>query len=172
MYFSILAETVDLDSGYRWHRPSCSPEPGIVIFIRALWVKPEIRMPDSLRAMRVELRALKTSASCGVSTSPGRNLLRPPTAQKKTGSFDPKQSRIAAAMLLAGDGRGLQSLSQHASQLTHVCVDMLTVSGQPARNQRRTGSDALSAAHAAKVQIFPHSTTTQSHAEIPRRSRV
>ena len=57
-------------------------------------------------------------------------------------------------MLLAGDGRGLQSLSQHASQLTHVCVDMLTVSGQPARITADLDPDVLSAAHAAKVHIF------------------
>lgn len=57
-------------------------------------------------------------------------------------------------MLLGGDVRGLQSLAQHGSQLTHVCVDMLTVSGQPARIKADLDPDVLSTAHAAKIHVF------------------
>lgn len=127
----------------------------LVIFIRALWVKPDIRMPDSLRAMKVQLRALNNSASCGDShKKPWMKFAQSPHQRKRAGVADPKQSRICAAMLLAGDGRGLQSLAQHGSQLTHICVDMLTVSGQPARIKADLDPDVLSAAHAAKIHVF------------------
>ena len=35
----------------------------LIIFIRALFVKPELQMPDSLRAMKTELRALNNPAA-------------------------------------------------------------------------------------------------------------
>ena len=127
----------------------------LVIFIRALWVKPEIRMPDSLRDMKVELRGVGTSASCGDDYKrPWLKFSQAPHQRKRAGALDQKQPRISAAVLLGGDGRGLQSLAQHASQLTHVCVDMLTVSGLPAQITADLDPDVLSAARAARVHVI------------------
>src|SRR5262245_20860689 len=112
-------------------------------------------MPDSLRDMKVQLKALQTSASCGdAHKQPWMKFAQAPHQRKRTGPSDQKQSRISAAVLLGGDGRGLQSLSLHGSQLTHVCVDMLTVGGQPAQIRADLDPDVLSAAHAAKVHVI------------------
>jgi len=127
----------------------------LVIFIRALWVKPDLHMPDSLRAMKTELRALNNPAHTDTHKKPWMKFAQAPHQSKKTGLSEPNKPRISAAMLTGGDPRGLQSLSQHASQLTHVCLDILTVGGQPARITTDLDPDVLSAVRAARVQIFP-----------------
>jgi hypothetical protein len=44
----------------------------LIIFIRALFVKPELQMPDSLRAMKTELRTLNNPPPAWlILTSPG-----------------------------------------------------------------------------------------------------
>jgi hypothetical protein len=89
----------------------------LVIFIRALWVKPEIRMPDSLRDMKLHLRAIDTSASCGDDHKTlWVKFAQAPHQRKRTGVPDSTQSRISATILLGGDGRGLnRSPSTHRS---------------------------------------------------------
>jgi hypothetical protein len=51
--------------------------------------------------------------------------------------------------------RSLQCLLQHASELTHVCLEMLIVRGQPARLTAELDPEVLSAARASRLQILP-----------------
>jgi hypothetical protein len=76
--------------------------------------------------MEVELTALNKSASCADPLEirkPWSKFAQASRQRKRSAVIDSPESRIYAAMLLGGDGRGLQSFIQHASQLTHLCVD-------------------------------------------------
>ena len=128
----------------------------LIIFIQALFVKPELRMPASLRAMKTELRALSNPAArLGDSHKPWMRFSQAPHQRKRIGTLKPNQSRILAALLPAGDARSLLSLSQHASELTHVCMEMLSVTGQPARLTTNLDAEALAAVRASGLQLFP-----------------
>ncbi|MGB8465637.1 MAG: glycosyltransferase [Terrimicrobiaceae bacterium] len=128
----------------------------LIVFIRALWVKPELHMPDSLRAMKMELRTADSPATRTVALNrPWMKFAQTPHQRKRTGIAEPNQTRISAALLAAGDPRSLLCLSRHASELTHVCLEMLTVSGQPARLTSEIDPEVLSAARASRLQIFP-----------------
>ena len=126
-----------------------------MVFIRALFVKPELRMPASLRAMKTELKALSNPAARLVNSyKPWMRFSQAPHQRKRVG-LKPNQSRIVAALLPAGDARSLLSLSQHTSELTHVCVEMLGVSGQPARLTTDLDEEVLAAVRASGLQILP-----------------
>ena len=127
----------------------------LMVFIRALFVKPELRMPASLRAMKTELKALSNPAArLANSSRPWMRFSQAPHQRKRVG-LKPNQSRIVAALLPAGDARSLLSLSEHTSELTHVCVEMLGVSGQPARLTTDLDEEVLAAVRASGLQILP-----------------
>jgi hypothetical protein len=72
----------------------------LIIFIRALFVRPELRMPDSLRAMKTELRTLNNPAVRLVNTyKPWMRFSQAPHQRKRIGILKPNQSRISAALL-------------------------------------------------------------------------
>jgi hypothetical protein len=128
----------------------------LIIFIRALFVKPELQMPASLRAMKTELRALNNPAARLVNSyRPWMKFSQAPHQRKRIGTLKLNQSRISAALLPGGDPRSLLSLSQHASELTHVCIGMLSVTGQPARLTTDLDADVLATVRASRLQIFP-----------------
>ena len=127
----------------------------VIIFVRALFVKPELQMPASLRAMKTELRALNNPAASLVNSyKPWMRFSQAPHQRKRMATLKPNQSRISAALLPAGDPRSLLSFSQHASELTHVCIEMLSVTGQPARLKTDLDSDVLAAVGASRLHIF------------------
>jgi spore germination protein YaaH len=126
----------------------------LIIFIRSLLVTPELHMPDSLRAMKTKLRGLGIP-SVRTSNKSWMKFTQAPHQRKRTGISEPNESRISAALLAGGDTRSLQSLSQHASELTHVCIEMLTVSGVPAHLKSELDPDTLSAVEASRLQIIP-----------------
>src|SRR5258705_9661538 len=80
----------------------------LIIFIRALFVKPELQMPASLRAMKTELRALNNPAASLVNSyKPWMRFSQAPHQRKRIGTLNPNQSRISAALLQGGDPRSL-----------------------------------------------------------------
>ena len=112
-------------------------------------------MPASLRAMKTELRALNNPAASLVkSYKPWMRFSQAPHQRKRMATLKPNQSRISAALLPAGDPRSLLSFSQNASELTHVCIEMLSVTGQPARLKTDLDSDVLAAVGASRLHIF------------------
>jgi peptidoglycan-N-acetylglucosamine deacetylase len=128
----------------------------VIIFVCALFVKPELQMPASLRAMKTELRTLNNPAARLVNSyKPWMRFSQAPHQRKRIGILKPNQSRISAALLPGGDPRSLLSLSQHASELTHACMGMLSVTGQPARLTIDLDADVLAAVRASRLQIFP-----------------
>ena len=128
----------------------------LIVFIRALWVKPDLHMPDSLRTMKMQLKALSANPAARP-TAPNRPWMKFAQSphQRRRAGIEPSEHRISVALLTGSDSRSLQCLNKHAPELTHVCLEMLTVSGQPARLTADLDPDVLSAARASRLQIFP-----------------
>ncbi len=131
----------------------------LVIFIRALWVKPELHMPGSLQQMKMQLKGLaKISARASKANEPPwKRFEQPPvtTPRKKSAPNKPAQPHIAAAILSSADSRSLESLVKHADDLTHICPDMFVVSGQPADLRIEVDPDALNEIKATKLLLVP-----------------
>lgn len=134
----------------------------LVVFFRALWVKPELHMPASLRTMKVQLKAMAKSqppAPAGSAVKPWTKFQKPQPAPPKaaTGS----KTKIVAALLGNGDARSLHSLAAHASQLTHVCPDMMTATGVPAELHVSIEDETLAAVRASRLALVPMLTNLE-----------
>ncbi len=133
---------------------------GLIIFVQALWVRPEIHMPEPLREMKLQLKALDRSANQSTQQPQPWMRFQATRAQQRKPAALPaasenKPQRIAAALLSISDARSLKSLADHATNLTHVCPDLLYMSGQPAVLRMELDSELLSALRASRVPIVP-----------------
>lgn len=129
-----------------------------VVFMRALWVKPELHMPASLRGLKTELKALAKHPPKPLANPAEKPWVKFQPALrpvKKPPSSQAAQTSISAAMLSGWDPRSLHSLSEHAPDLTHICPEMLTISGQPADLQADFDSEMLAAVRASRLRCVP-----------------
>ncbi len=111
----------------------------VVWFIQALFVRPELRLPASVRKAKGQLKALQAQAS----QMPAAPV---PSWQKFFPKSQAAQERLAKLRAQAGAGAPVRkfkeirlgfyngwdansyvSLETHASQLTHVCPEWLTL---------------------------------------------
>ena len=104
----------------------------IVLFVQALFVKPELRLPASVRKLKGQLRALQLQQAVVAA----RNFPPPPslTEQQHIAKLreqlrgKPKKfSEIHLGFCMGGDANGYYSLEAHASQLTHVCPEWMSM---------------------------------------------
>lgn len=126
----------------------------LVVFIRALWVQPELRLPESVRLIKVQLKSMARTPSLSAADQQPWLRFRPP-GHDIPRAKNPAQGHISAALLTDWSARSLTSLTEHASSLTHVCPAMLTVTGQPAKIHAETDPEALLAIRASKLQLIP-----------------
>lgn len=128
----------------------------LVVFIQALWVRPELRMPDSLRTMKLQLKAQAKPSLRAVAAEKPWAKFQPTRPRPPKANPEPKPGLPVAAALLAGwDTRSLQALSEHSSQLTHVCPEMMTIEGQPASLHVDYDTNVLTAVRASRLQLIP-----------------
>src|SRR2546423_9370454 len=103
---------------------------GIVLFVQALFVRPELQLPASVRKLKGQFRALQQSPA---PPSPKDTKFPPrPSAaeQERLAKLreqlrgKPKKfSEIHAGFYASWDANSYESLEQHANQLTHVCPE-------------------------------------------------
>jgi len=148
--------------GRRWTRVRIAAGVGVLvlvtlltIFIRALWVKPDLHVPESLRAMKSELRTMtKPPPRKSPPEQPWLRYRSPAPAEKNADQAS-GEPRIAAAILAGWDPRSIASLRGHATQLTHLCPEMFTVTGQPAKLRNEADEETRKAIRASDLQIVP-----------------
>ena len=112
---------------------------GTVVFVQALFVAPQMRVPVTLRQLKGQLKALRTQ-NPGQPT--GAALLwqkfgMARQAAKKTPPTTPAPStrprkkapdnEVRLAFYINGDPYSFTSLEQHASQITHLCPEWMSV---------------------------------------------
>ncbi len=100
-------------------------------FIQSLFVKPQLRLPSTVRQIKGQLRAIQQQALAQPKsldwqkfTKPGG---RPPTLPASPPKIVPPRIKatqgIRAAFFTDWDTESLRSLTEHASQLTHLCLE-------------------------------------------------
>jgi len=112
----------------------------LVLFVQTLFVTPKMNVPFSLRQLKGQLRALQKQNPAG-QLSPASLLWQKfgaaRQAAKKLGGTAPATSprprkkppdnEVRLAFYANGDPYSYASLEQHASQITHVCPEWMTV---------------------------------------------
>src|SRR5947209_12400136 len=113
---------------------------GTVLFVQTLFVAPQMRVPFSLRQLKGQLKALQKANPAG-QASPASLLWQKFGAAKQAARKNPGPSPVPAAkprkkappneVRLAyytnGDPYSYTSLEEHASLITHLCPEWMTV---------------------------------------------
>src|SRR5438094_370359 len=113
---------------------------GTVLFVQTLFVAPKMNVPFSLRQLRGQLKALQKENPAG-QLSPasllwqkfsaarqaarklaGAGPIASPRPRKK-----PPENEVRLAFYVNGDPYSYASLQEHASQITHLCPEWMTV---------------------------------------------
>ena len=115
---------------------------GIVLFVQTLFVAPQMRVPFSLRQLKGQLKALQKQNPAG-QVAPNSLLWQKfgaaRQAAKKVGGATPAappaarprkkwpNNEIRLAFYTNGDPYSFSSLELHASQITHLCPEWMSV---------------------------------------------
>ena len=98
-------------------------------FIQSLFVKPQLRLPSSVRQMKGQLRAIQQRALAQPKTQDWQKFTktgtgRPPATPPRLLPPRPKAAQgIRAGFFTDWDADSLRSLTEHAPQLTHLCLE-------------------------------------------------
>lgn len=113
---------------------------GTVLFVQALFVAPELNLPFSLRQLKGQLRAVGKENPAApqapanalpwqrfeAARQAGRHPLAAATPQQTPRPRKPS-AEVRLGFYINGDPYSYTSLEQHASQLTHVCPEWMTL---------------------------------------------
>src|ERR1043165_640826 len=113
---------------------------GAVLFVQTLFVTPKMNVPFSLRQLRGQLRALQRENPAG-HVSPASSLWQKFSAARQAAkklagtapipSLRPRRkapnNEVRLAFYVNGDPDSYASLQQHATQITHLCPEWMTV---------------------------------------------
>ena len=117
---------------------------GIVLFIQSLFIAPWLRLPSSVSQLKAQLKALQQPGAVipppttrppkwlkfkRLATQTAKSGGPPAPSTRKEGIPIPGSNRreIRLGYYVGWDNDSLVSLATHADQLTHVCVERLTV---------------------------------------------
>src|SRR5881392_1715981 len=113
---------------------------GTVLFVQTLFVTPHMNVPFSLRQLKGQLKALQKKNPAG-QLSPASLLWQKfsaarQAAKKLAGAGPvpsprprkkPPENEVRLAFYVNGDPYSYASLQEHASQITHLCPEWMTV---------------------------------------------
>src|SRR6266568_1406820 len=113
---------------------------GAVLFVQTLFVAPKMNVPFSLRQLKGQLKALQRENPAG-QLSPASLLWQKfsaarQAAKKLAGAGPipsprprkkPPENEVRLAFYINGDPYSYASLQEHASQITHLCPEWMTV---------------------------------------------
>src|SRR5947208_7563983 len=113
---------------------------GTVLFVQTLFVAPQMNVPFSLRQLKGQLKALQKENPAGQLSATSllwRKFGEARQAAKKLAGTAPTPSprprkkppanEVRLAFYVNGDPYSYASLQEHASQITHVCPEWMTV---------------------------------------------
>jgi len=115
---------------------------GLVLFVQTLFVAPKLSVPFSLRQLKGQLKALQKENPAG-QLSPSSLLwqkfaaarqaakklagVASTTPPRKVSGKKSPDNEVRFAFYVNGDAYSYASLQQHASQITHLCPEWMTV---------------------------------------------
>src|SRR5213075_235226 len=118
-----------------------------VLFVETLFIAPRMTAPFSLRLLKGQLKSLQTQNPAGQRSAPnsllwqkfeatkqaGKKLAAPaavtgsPTATPARAHRKASENEVRLAFYTNGDPYSYSSLEQHASLITHLCPEWITV---------------------------------------------
>src|ERR1043166_8278601 len=111
-----------------------------VLFVQTLFVAPHMNLPISLRQLKGQLRKLQKQNPAGPTSATSllwqkfgaaRQAARKAGAPSPTPPARPRKkmpaNEVRLAFYINGDPYSYASLEQHASQITHVCPEWISV---------------------------------------------
>ena len=110
----------------------------LVGFVRSIFVTPELRLPPSVRKLKGQLHALQQQAVSQAKLPDWQKYSKPtsgpPHAPKprdpSSGPARDASHEIRAGYFVEWDPASLDSLQEHATQLTHVCAEWATLADE------------------------------------------
>src|SRR5882724_11906276 len=115
---------------------------GTVLFVQTLFVAPQMNVPFSLRQLKGQLKALQKENPAGQLSASSllwqkfaaarqaakklAGVAFTPPPRKLSGKKSP-DNEVRLAFYANGDASSYTSLQQHASQITHLCPEWMTV---------------------------------------------
>lgn len=112
-----------------------------ILFLAALWVRPELRLPSQVRELKGRL-GRRTEATTRPTYDPKADDWRryatqaKPTPDRQSSTRRPVRTadrEVRLGLFTSADANAIASLHDHANQLTHVAYDCLAMSGPDAR---------------------------------------
>jgi peptidoglycan-N-acetylglucosamine deacetylase len=120
---------------------------GTVLFVETLFIAPRMTAPFSLRLLKGQLKSLQTQNPAGKPSAPNsllwqkfeatkqaaKKLAGPaaatgsPTATPARAHRKASENEVRLAFYTNGDPYSYSSLEQHASQITHVCPEWMSM---------------------------------------------
>jgi len=120
---------------------------GTVLFVETLFIAPRMTAPFSLRQLKGQLKSLQTQNPAGQRSAPNsllwqkfeatkqaaKKLAAPaavtgsPTATPARARRQVSENEVRLAFYTNGDPYSYSSLEQHASQITHVCPEWMSM---------------------------------------------
>jgi len=113
---------------------------GTVLFVQTLFVAPHMNVPFSLRQLKGQLKALQKKNPAGqlsassllwqkfsAARQAARNLAAPAPTTSPRPRKKPPDNEVRLAFYVNGDPDSYASLQEHASQITHLCPEWMTV---------------------------------------------
>src|SRR5215475_10708142 len=110
---------------------------GTVLFVKTLFVAPRMTAPFSLRQLKGQLKSLQIQNPAGQRSAPNsllwqkfettRQAATSPTATPARVHRKVPENEVRLAFYTNGDPYSYSSLEQHASQITHVCPEWMSM---------------------------------------------
>ncbi len=130
----------------------------VVLFVRSLYVQPELRLPGSVLSLRSQLQGIKRGSLSGVASiskleSVGPHHSSGPLQRMKRTGQDSPAGKIMLGFYVNRDKASWVSLQRHADQLTHVCPQWIFIKNENCELELRNQSEVeeLAAAHDLKL---------------------
>src|SRR5436305_8726817 len=113
---------------------------GTVLFVETLFVAPHMNVPFSLRQLKGQLKSLQKENQAGqlspasllwqkfgAARQAAKKLVDPRQTAPPRPRRKPPQNEVRLAFYTNGDPYSYASLQEHASQITHLCPEWMTV---------------------------------------------
>ncbi len=146
---------------------------GIVLFVQTLFVAPQMTVPFSLRQLKGQLKSIQKQNPAGQPSAPNSLLLQKFQAARQAAKLASRQgaqtapapaprprrklpdNEVRLAFYINGDSYSYTSLDQHASSITHVCPEWMSMVNGTGELQVDADGRAAKLAQSKGIALMP-----------------
>ncbi len=136
---------------------------GLVLFLAAVWIRPEVRLPAVVRELKGRLKADRAEAKPDPKAENWQHYVAQSKAAQerlaklraKLGHAAPAGRAVRLGFYVDWDANAVVSLHAHADQLTHLAPEWLTVTGVNSTLVAEPDPELLSFCRASGLAVVP-----------------